>query len=87
MSSESIYRDLQRVYLGKAKEVSDHRLKFLLEEHFIVFVKQEHPDYASRYCLTEAGEMIRTKLHKDGVRDTSLCTLGDLLRAKNTPIA
>lgn len=79
---EDTYRDLQRVYLGKAHEVAPHRLKFLQEERFVVFVKAEHPDYVSRYCLTEAGELVRTKLHKDGVRDTSLCTLGDMLRAK-----
>lgn len=79
---EDIYRDLQRVYLGKAHEVAPHRLKKLQEERFVVFVKAEHPDYKSRYCLTEGGDMLREKLHKDGVRDTSLCTLGDLLRAK-----
>lgn len=82
MSSEDIYRDLQRVYFGKAKDVAPHRLKFLQEVRFVVFVKAEHPDYVSQYRLTDEGEMIRMKLHKDGVRDTSFCTLGDMLRAK-----
>lgn len=75
MSSEDIYRDLQRIYLGKVDKVAPHCLQALLEERLIT--KEE-----SGYHLTDAGEMIRMKLHKDGVRDTSFCTLGDMLRAK-----
>lgn len=75
MSSEDTLRDLQRISLNKVDKVHPHRLDFLRGEGLIV-------EEETCYRLTNAGEELRMKLFREGIKDTSFCTLGDMLRAK-----